>query len=329
MGTGATVGAGKWARITVEGKVAVEHNPVFVDCDSTYATKAPFAPAQAGPRGHPANTNYLQVYVRRKGSASNITIGLVDGDSAVAGRVIYSVTDTAIEVRRSGVAGGRTCDGVGTGYYALSGNQKIRVEQLADPEIHALRSVVPSADTVPFAASYPEELTSVWWIYKPGDTLAVPSMNVGTLSSISACTGQPTCRHRVTASGRMYLKLANGTGGHVFYPSQTVWVGKVPAEGLTVVCEPAEVPRTSSTTCTAGSSGPSAPEVREWFFVPDSVASAEEARMDACGAVNPCTTSIPQAGTMYARATLSGVDQTEGAHVSVGDAPRLFRRAVR
>jgi hypothetical protein len=299
----------KWARIRVSGKVSLSTNPEALSCDSTFVPSA--NGSSAGPLGLPGSGIALKVAVWR--GSTPLTLYL-DGDSGAAKTlVIYNPSTTAenITAGRSGIDASK-CN---VGAYAMTGGQTVLLEDLPDPTVNALQTLVTVGDSVSFAASnLPEGLDIHWMAFYAGDTLATPKGYNG-YTTIAACYNKLTCRVPVGASGRMYLRLGNTTGGNVFYPSPVVWVGKNPSTTLTLTCTPSSVDSGQSTSCVAGTNPTGQPiQVRQWFAVSKSTGSA----IDICvGAATTCTTVVTEAITIYARALVGGYEQTKSATITI------------
>jgi hypothetical protein len=307
----------KWAMIRASGLITVSRNPELAGaCDPNVST--PHDTKTAGPLGLASSYTQLRMGVRR--GSTGLTLYLDPDSSSVKIKTPlfnWTTTPQPIEAYRSGISGLKGClqpDGTTLyiAYYALSGSQKLTVDVLPDPEVYALETVVSSADTVTFIAQNSPSGVTPGWYFLGGDTLADPKGYYGT-NYIGACAGVPACSTRVTVSGRMYLRLGYGTG-LVYYPGPIVWVGKNPAEKLSVVCEPSFVNPNASTRCKAKSDGASIPAVSKWSFVSNTNVPTELA---ACGTATTCEAQIPASGKVYARATLSNVEQTASDKVTV------------
>jgi hypothetical protein len=131
----------------------------------------------------------------------------------------------SIRASRTGVDGALGSCGPPIPHYTLSGSQSGEVEVLEDPKVYALDmvSVEATANMKFVATNIPVETWA--WVYAPGDTGGIPAVQMGwNPTGPATCLNQKRCLHTVTANGRMYLRLANGFGGWVFYPSPIVRV---------------------------------------------------------------------------------------------------------
>jgi hypothetical protein len=314
-----------WIRVRVQGGIQVTANPEYVD---NYQGETPYDGVLAGARGIPG-TGYLRVSVRVDGA--NRALNVLDGDSLNTGFVAFAPGGALIEVSRSGVPGGGSCTSNtyscpgGTNYhhapaYLLDGLQTLTVDVLPDGAVgvRALETHVARWDTVAFRAyTSPEVTTSLQWHFRVNDTLPEPFYpNLGT-GNVSACLGQLSCNHSVPGNGRMYVWGLTATN-YARAASQIVWVDRPLAQELTVSCSPQQVPAGAQTDCEAGATpGPDEPQVQEWFFVPEAP-QGHAGFSTVCGAGPACSMTVYQSGTVYARAVLSGVEQTAGAGIGVG-----------
>ncbi|MBX6365416.1 MAG: hypothetical protein IRZ00_16220 [Gemmatimonadetes bacterium] len=308
--TGISLPKAGFYRVTVNGTVNTTPNPAYEAC---VGQPWPYPGGSWGPFGI-NGTNELKVILRFDYTYWALGLSAPDVNSPTATNFGYYPAGTHLLAMRNGVSGGgsvTSSDGeiCHANAYLMSGTQTITVEQVPLPVVHALKNPVTSSEVVTFVASLAPEITEFDWVYVGRDTLPTP-MGAPTGDRIWSCSGQTSCSIPVSSSGRMY---SMGNIAH----SELVWV-KDPPVRLTVSCSPSEVPAGGTTTCTAATAPAGQPlQIVEWFFVPDS-ATAHDQTLQAldCATENPCTTHVRANGTVYARATVAGIEQTAGAPVT-------------
>jgi hypothetical protein len=197
----------------------------------------------------------------------------------------------------------------------LSGAQVAIVEELADPKVLALQTDLAAASEVIFPAiNVP--VASREWIFIPGDTSAQPLTPVPGALAIPECNNSLRCKYTVTVSGRMHLRLPDGISSHVTYPSPVIWVGRNPQYRLTLQCAPVFVHANKATKCEAVSAAGDTLEVRHWFW--DKLVGKETSVLEQCMQTGIyCRKVITEAGKMYVRAFLDGIEQTAQARIDL------------
>jgi hypothetical protein len=306
----------KWAMIRVAGKVSLSKNPQLAQCDSV-VKDPPHVNKSAGPLGLPASPTELKVGVRR-GSTGLALYQDPDSSAVKINTALFNWEAWAhpISANRTGIIANTSCKvgGISTTFpsYAMGGTQTLTVEVLPDPEVNALETIITSGDSVTFVAQNVPHGVTPGWYFIGGDTLATPR-GYYQYNSITGCAGNSTCVIPITISGRMYLRLGYGTGT-IYYPGPIVWVGKMPAENLTVECKPYYVSLNALARCTAASTGNETPDVKKWFFMNEANAVTG---LEHCAGQLACVVTVSASGSVNVRAIVSNLEQPARDFVEV------------